>query len=60
MRMATLTGGAVPPALQSSVVDAGWESIGGHADVVRQLKEMVMLPLLYPELLKEMHITAPR
>lgn len=60
MHMATLDGTAPPPSLLSSVVDAGWDSVGGHADVVRQLKEMVMLPLLYPELLREMHITAPR
>ena len=60
MHMATLDGTAPPPSLLSSVVDAGWDSVGGHADVVRQLKEMVMLPLLYPELLRDMHITAPR
>lgn len=60
MQMATLSGGTAPPALLSSVAEAGWDSVGGHADVVRQLKEMVMLPLMYPELLKQMHITAPR
>ena len=61
MHMATLGGGeAPPPPLQATVVGGGWESVGGHADVVRQLKEMVMLPLLYPELLQSMHITAPR
>lgn len=60
MHMATLSGGAAPAALQSSVAEAGWDSVGGHADVLRQLKEMVMLPLMYPELLKQMHITAPR
>jgi hypothetical protein len=42
------------------VARAGWEALGGHSDVVRQLKEMVLLPLMYPELFKSMGVTGPR
>ena len=39
---------------------ADWSSLGGLQPVVRQLKEMVILPLLYPALYRQMGITAPR
>ena len=60
MQMATVNadGGAAP--VQASLLEADWDSVGGHAALVQQLKEMVMLPLLYPELLQQLHITAPR
>ena len=37
-----------------------WSSLGGLQPVIRQLKEMVVLPLLYPSLYQQMGITAPR
>lgn len=37
-----------------------WESVGGLQHVVEQLKEMVLLPLLYPELFSHMRIWPPR
>ncbi|KAL2311817.1 ATPase with bromodomain protein [Schizosaccharomyces pombe] len=37
-----------------------FNSIGGLEDIILQLKEMVMLPLLYPEVFLHLHITPPR
>lgn len=37
-----------------------WSSLGGLQPVIRQLKEMVILPLLYPGLYQQMDITAPQ
>ncbi len=37
-----------------------WGSLGGLQPVIQQLKEMVMLPLLYPSLYHHMGITPPR
>ncbi len=38
----------------------GFELVGGHGDVIRQLREMVLLPLQYPQLHTHMGIAAPR
>lgn len=38
----------------------GWDAVGGNAAAMRQLREMVVLPLLYPEVLSHMGIRAPR
>lgn len=38
----------------------GWESVGGLQDVIQSLKEVVMLPLLYPEFFNNMGLTPPR
>ena len=38
----------------------GWDAVGGLNDVVQQLKEMVLLPLLYPEIFSAMHLQPPR
>ena len=38
----------------------GWEAVGGLSEVVQQLKEMVLLPLMYPEVFQAMHLTPPR
>ena len=38
----------------------GWESVGGLSHVVQQLKEMVLLPLLYPDLFTSMGVAPPR
>ena len=37
-----------------------WSSVGGLDKHVTALKEMVTLPLLYPEVFERFHITAPR
>ncbi|PWA92821.1 AAA+ ATPase domain-containing protein [Artemisia annua] len=38
----------------------GWESVGGLQDVIQSLKEVVILPLLYPEFFNNMGLTPPR
>lgn len=44
----------------NNVVSEGWAAVGGHAAVIQQLKEMVLLPLQYPEVFRHMGITPPR
>lgn len=38
----------------------GWESVAGLQDVIQCLKEVVILPLLYPEFFNTLSITPPR
>lgn len=38
----------------------GWDAVGGNAVAMRQLREMVVLPLLYPDVFSHMGIRAPR
>ncbi|XP_021719268.1 uncharacterized protein LOC110686954 [Chenopodium quinoa] len=38
----------------------GWESVAGLQGVIQCMKEVVILPLLYPEFFKNMGITPPR
>ncbi|KAF3786467.1 ATPase family AAA domain-containing protein 2 [Nymphaea thermarum] len=38
----------------------GWESVAGLEDVVQCLKEVVILPLLYPEYFSNLGLTPPR
>lgn len=38
----------------------GWESVAGLQNVIKSLKEMVILPLLYPDFFSNMGITPPR
>ncbi|GAB2284473.1 hypothetical protein Dimus_018925 [Dionaea muscipula] len=38
----------------------GWESVGGLQDVIRCMKEVVILPLLYPEFFENLGLTPPR
>lgn len=49
-----------PTKVNNNVVTEGWNSVGGHAAVIQQLKEMVLLPLQYPEVFKHMGVTPPR
>nr|XP_024382462.1 uncharacterized protein LOC112285693 isoform X2 [Physcomitrium patens] len=42
------------------VAPEGWDSVAGLQDVVQCLKEMVTLPLLYPETFTRLGISAPR
>lgn len=37
-----------------------FEAVGGLDDHINQLKEMISLPLLYPEIFQKFHITPPR
>lgn len=37
-----------------------FEGVGGLDDHINQLKEMVALPLLYPEIFQRFHVTPPR
>lgn len=38
----------------------GWESVAGLKDVIQCLKEVVILPLLYPEFFSNIGLTPPR
>ncbi|RZS18538.1 hypothetical protein BHM03_00050830 [Ensete ventricosum] len=38
----------------------GWESVAGLQDVINCLKEVVILPLLYPEIFSRLGLTPPR
>lgn len=38
----------------------GWESVAGLQNVIQSLKEVVILPLLYPEFFSNMGLTPPR
>ncbi|CAN1335261.1 ATPase histone chaperone YTA7 [Linum perenne] len=38
----------------------GWESVAGLQNVIESLKEVVILPLLYPEFFSNLGITPPR
>ncbi|KAL0406771.1 UNVERIFIED_CONTAM: Tat-binding7 [Sesamum latifolium] len=38
----------------------GWESVAGLQDVIRCMKEVVILPLLYPEFFNNLGLTPPR
>ena len=37
-----------------------FESIGGHSSAVKSLREMVVLPLLYPSVFDKFNVQAPR
>lgn len=39
---------------------AGWESVAGLRDVIQCMKEVVILPLLYPEFFNNLGLTPPR
>ncbi|ORY30784.1 hypothetical protein BCR39DRAFT_528294 [Naematelia encephala] len=41
-------------------MDITFDNVGGLDGHINQLKEMVALPLLYPELFQQFHITPPR
>lgn len=40
--------------------NVNFDGVGGLDDHINQLKEMVALPLLYPEIFQQFHITPPR
>ena len=41
-------------------INVNFDSVGGLKDHINQLKEMVSLPLLYPEIFQRFHVTPPR
>ncbi|XP_042500015.1 uncharacterized protein LOC122078194 [Macadamia integrifolia] len=45
---------------ESEKLYQGWESLAGLQNVIQCLKEVVILPLLYPEFFNNMGITPPR
>lgn len=55
-------GGKRHPAIEPVAVDPSldWSSIGGLESHIRSLKEMVFLPLLYPEVFAKFHMTPPK
>ena len=40
--------------------NVSFDGVGGLEDHINQLKEMVSLPLLYPEVFQQFHVTPPR
>eukprot|EP00884_Botryococcus_braunii_P015398 jgi/Botrbrau1/2541/Bobra.0079s0028.1 len=62
-RIGTAKDGAVLQNSQGAPQGLAWggfETVGGLQSVVRQLREMVLLPLQYPDLFKHLHISPPR
>ncbi|KAM1646291.1 hypothetical protein ACFXTN_007339 [Malus domestica] len=45
---------------ESGKLFQGWESVAGLQDVIGCMKEVVMLPLLYPEFFDSLGLTPPR
>lgn len=50
-------GGSNP---ENDIQFQGWESVAGLQDVIQCMKEVVILPLLYPEFFSNMGLTPPR
>ncbi|RVW14038.1 putative AAA domain-containing protein P22H7.05c [Vitis vinifera] len=48
------------PGSEGEKLFQGWESVAGLQDVIRCLKEVVILPLLYPEFFNNLGLTPPR
>ncbi|KAL4580370.1 hypothetical protein LXL04_016561 [Taraxacum kok-saghyz] len=53
-------GGPTPSSPESPIPFQGWESVGGLQPVIQSLKEVVILPLLYPEFFNNIGLTPPR
>ncbi|KAF6170667.1 hypothetical protein GIB67_015619 [Kingdonia uniflora] len=45
---------------ESEKLYQGWESVAGLQDTIRCMKEVVLLPLLYPEFFSTLGLTPPR
>ncbi|XP_030480637.2 uncharacterized protein LOC115697685 [Cannabis sativa] len=45
---------------ESGKLFQGWESVAGLQDVIRCMKEVVIMPLLYPEFFDNLGLTPPR
>lgn len=48
------------PESEGAGTHQGWESVAGLQDVIRCMKEVVILPLLYPEFFDNLGLTPPR
>lgn len=48
------------PGSEDEKLFQGWESVAGLQDVIRCMKEVVILPLLYPEFFNNLGLTPPR
>ncbi|KAF5771737.1 putative chromatin regulator PHD family [Helianthus annuus] len=48
------------PSSENQMPYQGWESVGGLQNVIQSLKEVVILPLLYPEFFNNIGLTPPR
>ncbi|XP_057963893.1 uncharacterized protein LOC131155023 [Malania oleifera] len=48
------------PNSESEKLFQGWESVAGLQDVIQCMKEVVILPLLYPEFFNNLGLTPPR
>ena len=48
------------PGSEDDKLFQGWESVAGLQDVIRCMKEVVILPLLYPEFFNNLGLTPPR
>ncbi|KAF9588666.1 hypothetical protein IFM89_014387 [Coptis chinensis] len=48
------------PSSENEKLYQGWESVAGLQDVIQCMKEVVLLPLLYPELFATIGLTPPR
>lgn len=51
---------APEPVSAGQLAAGGFAAIGGLGDVKRQLREMVLMPLMYPEVMKQLGIKPPR
>ncbi|ONK79123.1 uncharacterized protein A4U43_C01F3170 [Asparagus officinalis] len=45
---------------ENEILHQGWESVAGLQGVIQCMKEVVILPLLYPEFFSNMGLTPPR
>lgn len=57
---APYTGRASEKSAAAPFSGVGWDAVGGNVAAMQQLREMVLLPLLYPEVFEQMGVCAPR
>ena len=52
--------GAAAHAQQAVYLTQGFETVGGHQEVIQQLREIVLLPLQYSNVFRQLGTEAPR
>eukprot|EP00891_Asterochloris_glomerata_P009314 jgi/Astpho2/9314/e_gw1.00142.40.1_t len=52
--------GAAGDSQQAVYLTQGFELVGGHQEVIQQLREIVLLPLQYPNVFRQLGTEAPR
>ena len=52
--------GALGHAQQAVYLTQGFETVGGHQEVIQQLREIVLLPLQYSNVFRQLGREAPR